>query len=100
MIALGSVLEAVAITIVFVRGSIFKSFRESGPALWRELASCPLCAGVWIGAGWMMAREAVAGRIRSYPPVDFMMTALGTGAVVGSLALLFVLTLAVLDKHS
>ena len=87
-------LEAAAITIVFVRGTIFKRVRESGPALWRELASCPLCAGVWIGAGWYALRGAVPG------PFESALTALATGAATGVLALLASLSVAVLDKHS
>ena len=92
-----TVLESAAITVVFVRGSIFKRFREIGPSIWRELASCPLCAGVWIGAGWSLVRSALAGPIAR---VDVAADALAAGAMTGALAMAFVLLLAVLDKHS
>lgn len=46
------VLTAAALALVFVRGSIFDIFRRRGPAWWRELAGCALCAGFWAGAGW------------------------------------------------
>ena len=42
-------LEAAAITLLWVRGSVFKPLRERGPKLWQELASCSLCFGVWVG---------------------------------------------------
>lgn len=45
------VFTAAAITLVFVRGSIFAPLRSRGPGIWRELASCALCAGFWVGAG-------------------------------------------------
>lgn len=100
MSTLATVIEAVAITVVFVRGSIFKRLRESGPALWRELASCPLCAGVWIGAGWSILRVALVGTLHADAWPELAVRALATGTLAGSFALLFVLTLSVLDKHS
>ena len=45
------VLGAVAITLLFVLGSIFDPLREHGPKLWRDLVSCPLCLGFWFGVG-------------------------------------------------
>lgn len=52
--ALLEALEAAAITLLFVQGSIFKPLRERGPAWWQELASCPLCLGFWVGAASYM----------------------------------------------
>lgn len=87
------VFESAAITVVFAKGSIFKWLRSSGPEFWQELAGCPLCAGVWIGAGW---------RLLHAPVVDSRVAwdALASGAETGVLALLLVLLLALLDKHS
>lgn len=75
-------LEAVGITIVFTQGSIFKEFRDSGPALWQELLNCPLCIGVWLGAALRVALDA--------PPQAFSaaVATLGFGAATGMLALL------------
>lgn len=56
-------LQAAAITLIFVRGSIFERVRSRGPALWRELASCALCAGFWVGLGWFaLASWPLQGR--------------------------------------
>jgi hypothetical protein len=53
--------QAVALTLLFVMGSIFDWVRSFGSQvksprllvivleLWRELVSCPLCSGFWIG---------------------------------------------------
>lgn len=46
--------QAAAITVVFVRGSIFDRVRESGPELWQRFARCPLCTGFWIGLSWRL----------------------------------------------
>ena len=88
-------LEAAAITFVFFRGSILKRFRESGPAIWRELATCPLCAGVWIGAGWTLLRAASAGPISA--TWAFALTVLATGALTGAFAFAFARVLTLLD---
>ena len=45
-----AVIAGAAITTIFTLGSIFAGVRARGPRLWRELASCPLCAGWWVGA--------------------------------------------------
>lgn len=71
------ILQAVAITLVFTQGSIFKKLRDVGPKLWRDLSNCPLCTGVWVGMG-----SALLAGLRS--PVQV----LGFGAVVGVAALL------------
>ena len=94
------VLAAAAITIVFVRSSIFKRVREGGPALWQELAACPLCAGVWIGAGWRVTLAFALERATRPEPPELALQALAVGAMTGVLALGCQLLLAVLDKHS
>ena len=43
------VILSTSITLVLVHGTIFDWFRLHGPQITRELASCPLCLGVWIG---------------------------------------------------
>lgn len=48
---ISAIILAAAITIVWVEGGIFAWFRTHGPKLWRNLASCALCSGVWIGCG-------------------------------------------------
>lgn len=97
MSALAFVLESAAVTVVFVKGSIFKRLRENGPELWREFAACPLCAGVWIGAGWLLVRRVLAGAALH---ADAAVDALAAGAITGVLSLGCVLLLAVLDKHT
>ena len=90
------VFEAVAITLVFTKGAIFKRVRESGPALWRELAACPLCAGVWVGMIWRV--------VRALPEVQatalFAEDVLAAGALTGVVALVVALFVGVLDRWS
>jgi hypothetical protein len=43
------VLQAICITLVVTEGSIFSRLRTFGPALWRQLVSCSLCLGTWVG---------------------------------------------------
>lgn len=85
------VVQAAAITLVFTRGSIFDRVRNAGPALWRELAGCPLCAGVWIGAGWHVLWERGE-------PLSTAGQALAAGALAGVLALLASYVLDALDS--
>lgn len=93
------VLLSAAITVVFVRGSIFDALRAHGPELWRDLAKCPLCSGVWIGGG----ATAVLGRYEMVQTVAlspnyggvvdccaFVFLVLGLGSLTGCAALLFV----------
>ncbi len=81
------VLFSAAITVVFVRGSIFHLIRTHGPELWKEFATCALCVGVWVGAGvaWLVERR---GGLSTGFPVLF--TALALGSLTGVLALLYV----------
>lgn len=82
------VLQAAGITFVIARGGIFRWLRR-GPRAWRDFASCPLCAGFWVGFGLYLARAALAlpaGWQRN--PAVFL-DAVGTGALVGAVALLF-----------
>lgn len=58
-------LEAAAITLLFVQGSIFKPLRERGPAIWQELAGCPLCFGFWAGAAGYMLDAGIPQDARS-----------------------------------
>lgn len=101
MIPARLVLEAIAITIVFTKGSIFKTVRESGPAIWRELAACPLCAGVWIGMAWHFIRVAptTTPTLSSWW-ITWTVDALAIGALSGVGALLLALFVALLDRWS
>lgn len=95
------VLESVALTLVFVRGTLFKSLRDSGPALWRELANCPLCIGVWIGAVWSLLqilRGPVGARAHEWLPL--LLDALAAGAMTGVVALGATLVLDILDSKA
>lgn len=51
------ILMASAATVVFTRGKLFQWLRDHGPRLWRELVGCPLCLGVWVGAGVHLAEH-------------------------------------------
>lgn len=86
-------IQAAAITVVFVRGAIFTRVRTHGPALWRELVTCALCAGWWIGA-----------TIGVLAPLSHLFRAVldvvGAGAITGCGALLFVRLLELLEEHS
>lgn len=81
------VLVSAAITVVFTRGSIFDPLRARGPELWRDLAKCPLCVGVWVGGGAAAAGSRLAG-VESAFLLLFLAVALGS--LTGCLALLFV----------
>ena len=87
------VVEAAAITIVFVQGTIFKRLRASGPKLWQDLAGCALCAGVWIGFAWALLHA----RLRA-PNLELALDVLATGAVTGVVALVAKLTILLLDR--
>ena len=91
------VIESAAITIVFVKGTIFRPVRENGPGLWQTLAGCPLCAGVWIGAAWLLLHHLFTARPFGLATAA---DALAAGAVTGVLALLLALVWALFDKHS
>lgn len=75
---LHDILRLTAIAHVFSRGTIFARMRTSGPALWRELAGCPLCAGWWIGA---LGCAALA------TPGAPLVRGLGDASIVATLAL-------------
>lgn len=81
------VLFSAAITVVFVRGEIFHALRTHGPELWKQLATCALCSGVWVGAGvtWLAARYL--GLRTDFP---LLFTALALGSSTGCAALLYV----------
>jgi hypothetical protein len=94
------VLFSAAISVVFTQGEIFKFLRR-GPWLWRELASCALCSGVWIGAAmWCL--------FSGFPHVgdDLLISAravayvLGVGSLSGCVALLFVMVWEKLDEKA
>lgn len=81
------VLVSAALTVVFVRGTLFDAFRRRGPDVWRELCSCALCMGVWVGGG-VGALELWHAKA----PVDlwFAFAVLTTGATTGVVAWLVV----------
>lgn len=87
------VLFSAAITVVFTRGSVFDAVRSRGPELWRDLAGCPLCTGVWVGG----ALEAL-----QVQGLDFRaaLTVLGVGCVTGCAALLYALLTDFLGSHA
>lgn len=93
MISLPSLLESASVTLILTRGSILRPLREHGPALWQELTSCALCAGVWIGAAWSVAEGPSSG---SY--LRSALDAVGAGATTGVLALAVSLGLDALER--
>lgn len=99
----GPAIEAAAITVVFVRGSIFEPLRAHGPKLWRELVSCALCSGFWIGAVWRSLALWLDPRIslQSFQGWVFAGSEITVvGALTGVSALLVVQVLDVLDRWS
>jgi hypothetical protein len=93
------VLQAAAITLVITEGSIFARLRTFGPALWRQLISCSLCLGVWVGA----ARYVLELESGQFPyPMTFRLAVevLGFGCVTGVLAFLGAQLIACLDRWS
>lgn len=85
------ILHAAAITLIFVRGSIFERVRSHGPALWRELASCALCSGFWVGLAWFV--------LASWPPrgMAAYLWCFGGAALSAAAALLLVRVLDALE---
>lgn len=81
------VLFSAAITVVFVKGSLFDPLRARGPKLWRKLAACALCSGVWVGAAATAAAVRWEGFHGALPPP---LEILGVGALTGVSALLYV----------
>jgi len=87
-------LYSVSITLVFTRGSIFLPLRggeyrargaESKPVrLFRDWASCPLCAGTWVGLACVLITYGVSG---TWSPFRAMMV-LGFGCATGALSAL------------
>ncbi len=94
------ILFSAAITVVFTEGSIFKVLREHGPKLWRELVSCALCSGVWIGTAMWLLSAGFPHAGDSQAKALYAVTALGTGCLTGCLALLFVLIWEKLDQKA
>jgi hypothetical protein len=86
------IFSAAAITLVFVRGSIFAPLRSRGPAIWRELASCALCAGFWVGAILYFLRGEPA-----YFASLYWLDALSHGALSAAAALFVVRALEALE---
>jgi hypothetical protein len=79
-----TLLFSAAITVVFVKGSLFDGLRKRGPRLWRVFSTCALCVGVWVGAGGDAAAR--------WLPAVFITVfhVIGVGALTGVAALLFV----------
>lgn len=92
------VLEAAAITLVFTRGTIFKRLRESGPDLWRAFAGCPLCVGVWVGAGWFAFRAGA--ELADTPVAIAAADILASGAMTGVVAFGVSSLLTLVDRWS
>jgi len=93
------VLFSAAITVVFTQGTIFKFLRR-GPWLWRELASCALCTGVWVGMGMSLLFSGfphVGGDLLT--DLSSLVRLLGVGSVSGCAALLFVAVWEKLDTR-
>jgi hypothetical protein len=84
---------AAAITLVFVRGSIFEPLRSRGPKIWRDLASCALCAGFWVGAILYFLHGEPA-----YFAFSYWLNVLGVGALTAAASLLLVRVLDALEK--
>jgi hypothetical protein len=87
------VLFSAAITMVFTRGTIFDFARARGPTLWRDLAGCPLCSGVWIGGTVAALRDHTWSFWNVF-------AVLGLGCVTGCAALLFALAVDFLGSHA
>lgn len=95
-------LEAAAITVVFVQGTIFGSLRRHGPTWWRELVSCALCSGFWIGVAWYIVRTwslEMTELFRAAGPV-FWLSAFVSGVMTAVIALFLVRLLELLDRWS
>jgi hypothetical protein len=89
------VLQAVAITLVVTEGSIFARLRTFGPKLWRDLVSCSLCLGTWVGMGLYMVQ------VFTWPWTwRASIEVLGFGCVSGVLALMGAQLIACLDRWS
>jgi hypothetical protein len=88
-----TVLFSAAITVVFVRGSIFSPLRSHGPDIWKEFAACALCVGVWVGAGATALSTLYSpGTLVLFRELGLplLFAALGVGSLTGATALLYV----------
>jgi hypothetical protein len=92
------VLQAVAITLVITEGSVFARLRTFGPTLWRQLISCSLCLGVWVGMAMYAANIAWTYPVMFKWPEAVEM--LGFGCVTGVLAFMSAQLIACLDRWS
>jgi len=93
-----TVLFAAAIAVVFTQGEIF-NFLRRGPWIWRELASCPLCSGVWLGAGMYLLFYGfphAGGDLLTI--LSSISKVLGIGSLSGCVATLFVVVWERLDE--
>lgn len=85
-----------AISVVFTQGSIFEPLRKHGPKLWRELASCALCSGVWIGSAMFVLLSDFLV-LSEFPHAAYklwiareIVAMLGAGSLSGCVAVIFV----------
>jgi len=100
MSTLSIVLFSAAIAVVFTQGEIFKFLRR-GPWIWRELASCALCSGVWLGAGMYLLFYGfphAGGDL--WTIATSVARVLGVGSLSGCVALIFVSIWEKLDERA
>jgi hypothetical protein len=93
-LALLQALYCAAITLVFVRGSVFDWLRARGPGWWRELVSCALCSGFWVGAANYTLETAYFADFSGW----FWFAALKSGALAAAASLLLVRVLDALES--
>jgi len=86
--------QAAAITLVVTEGSIFAKLRTFGPALWRQLVSCSLCLGTWVGGALYVLHSPPAAHY------GYWLQVLGFGCMAGVLSLIGAMFIACLDRWS
>lgn len=85
------VLQAAAVTFVITRAGVFAWLRR-GPKGWVDFVSCQLCVGFWVGAVLHGLRAYLWSDFRAWDAGTWTKVSLevvGTGALVGAVALLF-----------
>lgn len=93
--------QAMAVTLILTKSTLFRVFREHGPRGWRDFAGCPLCVGVWIGLLFSIFHLWThVGRETGFEIATAVVFAFGNGAVVGALSLLYMAAIDALDAIS